>query len=296
MLNTSRVSHFLNSSRAYNFLMYRILLGKVLFSYGKWRHRKLLQTTDRSQCHTYTKIYRSPGQIEALVGPVMDHFFKQEEMRDGKRPFHITVCASSRGAETYTFASALAIAFPNLKFEITASDLHQDLVDEANKGFYTDCEVKSAYAPASFIAQTFDRVEGGYQIKTHLKDKVRFIRADLLNPAMINVLPKADLLLIQNVLFHLPKELAYEAFDNVAKLLKDDSCLFIDGMELDMREAIVEKYNLNPLNFKLRQIHDHACRHVGVRWWTRYYGLEPYKASVQNPLVRYGTIFFTQPI
>ena len=99
----------------YRFMKYQVFYGTLLYSYGIARQRKLLKNADRSQSHTYTCFYRSPGQLEALIGPVMD--FLNAGRKPGK--LQINVFAGSEGAESYTFASVLMHKFPGLDFQIS---------------------------------------------------------------------------------------------------------------------------------------------------------------------------------
>lgn len=274
----------------YNFLKYRLVYGGLLYRYGMARHRRLLKSADRSQSHTYTCFYRSPGQLEALVGPVMD-FLKDREHPN--QPLRINVFAGSTGAETYTIASVLMSHCPQLDFQIFASDLHQEMVDRASHARYSESEVRQGLVSENFIQSTFDREEGGFlRIKSAIRDRVHFQRADLLDPLLDQRLEPADIVFAQNVFFHLDQPLAREAFARVAHFLKPRSVFFIDGMELDMKVELTKKMGLIPLDYKCREIHEMARRHIGDRWWNYYYGMEPYQGRLADRTRRFSTIFF----
>lgn len=275
---------------AYRFLKFEILYGTLLYRYGVARHQELLRKSTRSQSHTYTRFYRSPGQLEALRGPVMEHLLT------GRRPgpFQIQVFASSNGAEAYTLASVLLRHFPWLDFQVSASDLHQEMVDHARKAVYSPEEAQYWATPDEFVAQTFDKVGGAYVVKPEIRARVGFRRADLLDPDIGSQLEQADLVFMQNVLCHLDPEPAAQAFQGVLPLLKRRSALFIDGMNLDLRETLTREAGLAPLNFKLREIHEFARSHVGERWWNYYYGIEPYATWHRDRVRRFSTIFLNE--
>ena len=81
----------------------------------------------------------------------------------------------------------------------------------------------------------------------------------------------------------------------VLGLLKDRSALFIDGMELDMKERMTAEAGLVPLAYKCREIYSYARRHVPARWWRYCYGAEPYLVFRGGRQRRYGTIFLRDP-
>ncbi|MFT3907345.1 MAG: CheR family methyltransferase [Steroidobacteraceae bacterium] len=271
----------------YRFAKWDLLMGGVLLPYGRARHRMLLQHSDRSNTHTYTSFYRSPPQLDALAGPVLDHFEKL-----GRKELSILLFAASSGAEPYTFASELLHRRPGLPFSIRASDLHDTMVIKGAAGFYTHDEVMRPWPlPQEFIARTFDPVGERYRVKSPIRDRVRFEQADLLDPHLPGRFESADIVVMQNVLFHLPPDLARAVFANVIQTLKAGGVLFIEGMELDMRVELTRKAGLLPLDYRVKEIHQYARLHFPERWWNYYYASEPYSLFASDRLARYSTIF-----
>jgi len=272
----------------YRFLKDDILYGTLLYRYGVNRHRALQQHATRSQGHTYTCFYRSPGQLEALTGPVMERLLAHRT----PAKFRINVFACSTGAEPYTIASVLVRNFPGLDLQITASDLHQEMVDHATHATYSANDVRRRAPDAQFIEDTFEKVGASYRVRRELRSLVSVKQANLLDPALGDQFAPADIVFAQNVFCHLDAAQARIAFHNVSQLLKPRSALFIDGMNLDLREELTAHQGLSPLEFKVRQIHDFARTHVGDRWWNYYYGMEPYTRWHPSSARRFSTIFF----
>lgn len=274
---------------AYHFLKDEVLYGTLLYRYGVERHRAVQQRATRSQHHTYTCFRRSPGQLEALVGPVLSW------VRSGRESekLNILVFASSTGAEPYTIASVLARHAPKLDFHITASDLHAEMVDVATHAVYSERDVHRRAPPAAFIADTFERLDDGYRVRPEIRRRVTVQRADLLQPNVVELFEPADIVFAQNVFCHLTPEQTRVAFHHVSRLLRPRAALFIDGMNLDLREELTTQRGLVPLDFKVREIHATAREHISDRWWNYYYGLEPYVRWHPSSTRRYSTIFFT---
>ncbi len=273
----------------YWFFVGKIIYDIFLYHYGKYKHKNLISTCIRSQTHTYTSFYRSPAQLNALLGPVLD-FLKIS----GTDKLTISVFAGSNGAEAYTIASILSKYKPDLDFDITCSDLHEKTTAKAISASYKLYEITQGQnIPEDFIDYTFNKTGDNYTVKDRIKKHVKFVKADLLDPHLANNFVNYDIIYLQNVLFHLPAEQAKQAFSHVLPLLKSRSALFIDGMELDMREELTRQHNLQPLKYKVAEIYRYSRKHIPRDWWNYYYGNEPYVFFKKWNTRRYCTIFLS---
>jgi chemotaxis methyl-accepting protein methylase len=271
----------------FRFLKHRIIYGTLLLPYGRKRHRELLASSTRSDSHNYTCFYRSPQQLDGLCGPVLQYLGIP-----ANQVLQISLFACSIGAEAYTIASELRHRFPSLKFIIRASDLHQKFVDHAMVGRYSLREIEQDLSvPQAFIDRTFTKNGQAYLVRSEIKDHVKFRQLDLLAPDFKTSEHLADIVVAQNVLFHMPQDLARKAFDRIASVMKPRSALLIDGMELDMRVDLTNKFNLVPLDYKVQEIYEHSRRHIPLDWWNYYFGNEPFFPFASDPLRRYSTIF-----
>lgn len=276
---------------AYRWLKHDVLLGTLLVPYGRARQRELLQSVERSNSHTYTSFYRSPLQLEALVGPVLSHL----QSRGINEP-SILIFAGSNGAEAYTVASELMFRRPDLRFSIRATDLHAHTVEQARKGSYSLAEItQSLTVPQDFLERTFDRDRERYVVKPAIRAQVTFEQADLLDAQLPDRFAPADIVFAQNVLFHMPPALARRAFASILRFLKPSSVLFLDGMELDMRVELTQQAGLQPLEYKVKDIYEYSRKHVPTKWWEYYFGSEPYYPFEPDKVARYATIFTVSP-
>jgi len=273
--------------------VYRLGLSLVydvlLFPYGKLRHRALQSTARRSQSHTYTSFYRVPAQLDAFTGPVIDFLVRG---RASGAPLTINLFAGSNGAEAYTFASELLRRRPGLEFHIRASDLHQEMVVKAGAARYTRDEVlHGEQIVPQFLEATFDRQNDEFVVKPQVRAHVSFTQADLLDPALERSYAPADVVLVQNVLFHLDPEQARRALVNVLRFLKRPGALLVDGVDPELKIELTRAAGLEPLEYRYREIYDAGRRHVARAWWRHYFGSEPRSIFARDPVRRYGTIF-----
>jgi len=273
---------------AYWFLKSRVLYGRVLYPYGVVRHAALLATCDRTQSHTYTCFVRTPSQLEALAGPVLE-FLGGSKLG---RPLEILVLACSNGAEAYTLASFLSRRLPGLDFRITAADLHQEMVDCAQAASYSEAEaLHGEFVDPEFVAYTFDKVGDRYIVKSQIRERVSFAQANLLDSALSSKFAPADIVTTQNVLYHLQPHDARRAFENAVKLLKPKAAFLLDGMDQALRVELTLAHGLEPLEFKSRKIYEESRVHTPLDWWHYYYGCEPYSPLRRDRARRYGTVF-----
>lgn len=262
-------------------------LGLLHLPLARAKHRQLLQQARRSDHHTYTCFYRSPPQLDAICGPVADALESS-----GVKHAVINVFAASTGAEAYTIASELMHRRPSLDFTMRASDLHPETVAQGKSGAYTLEEItQGADVPEDFMKRTFARDADKYVVKMNIRAKVKFEQEDLLKPDLAEKYGGADIVLAQNVLFHMPPQMAEAAFSNALKTVKSGGFLLIEGMDLDMRVELTAKHGLEPLDYKVREIYTDARRHVPENWWDYYYGSEPYSPFATERVRRYCSIF-----
>jgi chemotaxis methyl-accepting protein methylase len=264
--------------------------GVLLLPYGIYKHRRLLASCERIDNHTYTCFLRAPTQLQALAGPVL-RFLGQPD-RVQKR-LEILTFACSNGAEVYTMASWLLQNCPGLDFHITASDLHQEMVERCQAARYTPAEaLQSEYITTKFVEATFDKDGDAFVVKPEVRARASFSVSNLLDrEGLMQKFQPADVVTAQNVLFHLSPDNVRRAFANLVGLLKPKSALFVEGMDLELRLELTEKFGLEPLDYELRRIYSETRVHTPKDWWKYYWGTEPYIPLRANKKRRYATIF-----
>lgn len=248
------------------------------------RHRVALHLENRQE-YTFTQFVRLPSQLDALAGPVLDFV----DAHHRAEPLRIVVIGCSTGAEPYTLSSTLLERCPGLVFTIDAYDVAADVLEVARTAAYpTDWVLRNPLVGATFVARTFDQDGDHLIVKREVAQHIRFHLADATKRLDI---PAADIVIAQNVMCNLRRGTARQLFDNAAQLLKPRAALFVDGMDLDMREQRTRAHRLTPLTFALRRIHDEARLVRGERYPWHAAGLEPFSPRRRNGERRYATIF-----
>ncbi len=266
-----------------------VLHDTILLPYGVRRHRALRRSADRDPSATYTRFCRLPTQLEALLGPVVGYL---SAGAPATKPLRILAFACSNGAEVYTLASALMSRYPGIDLHIDASDVSEKMVRKARSGVYAKDEVlDGGQVGDEFVDFTFDRLREGFRVKPGIRSRVTFSRADLLDPGLTDRFQPADIVVAQNVLFHLDPIAVRTAFRHACVCLKEPGALLVEGMDLDLKVELTRELGLTPLDYKCREIYRESRAHHPLAWWKYYYGAEPYSILRRDRLRRYSSIF-----
>jgi len=257
-----------------------------------WQSMRFAMTqsyADRAD-KTFTRFMRVPTQFEALTDAVVPAVFAQQT----SDPLRIIVMGCSNGAEAFSIASVLSRKYPSLDFVIDAYDLSEAMIAQAKSGRFPRDHVDTVHPPSNdFVTSTFDAADEEYIVKPAIARRVSFGVADLFDASMIQRIGTGDVVFAQNVLINFRRARAREAFQQILRLLKPRAALFIDGMDIDLREELTRAAGLHPLDYKIREIHDDARVIRGEVWPWVYWGLEPF-AERRNWRERYATIYLTR--
>lgn len=239
---------------------------------------------------TFTRFMRVPTQFEALTDAVLPGVFAQQT----SEALRIVVMGCSNGAEAFSIASVLSKKYPSLDFAIDAYDLSDAMIAQAKSARFPRDQVVTVHPPSNdFVTSTFDADAEEYIVKPAIARRVCFGVADLFDASVMQRIGTADIVFAQNVLINFPRPRAREAFQHVLRLLKPRAALFIDGMDVDLREELTRAAGLHPLDYKIREIHDDARVIRGEVWPWVYWGLEPF-AEQRDWRERYATIYLTR--
>ncbi len=262
----------------------------LLLRTDRWhsfRFRLTLALSDRKN-DTFTSFLRLPTQFEALLGPVLDFILTDKKNQDIK----LAVLGCSNGAEAFSIASTLKNRQPHLRFTVNAYDIDDEVIQQARAATFRAEEVLSHRAiPADFLSSTFHFSDNVCLVKEEIRDHVHFDLMDILNRDLRKLIGTFDIVFAQNFLVHMKPKVAKRGFLNICSLLNPKAALFIDGMDLNIRQKLTKAEGLKPLEYKITEIHDEARGYKGGGWPYIYWGLEPLSISQREWKRRYSTIF-----
>jgi chemotaxis protein methyltransferase CheR len=256
-------------------------------AYRRFRYEMTLRFQERRN-YLFTQFLRVPTQFDALVGPVIDFLLAN---RNGQS-LSIIVWGCSNGAEPYSIASALLRRRPELDFMILALDIDEQMLEKARGGTYTREEVPSGpTVDTAFVEETFHIEQTLYRVKPAISSRVRFGIKNVLDANLEQLARGSDIVFAQNFLYHLKPDACKIAFNNVCRLLRSKAAVFVDGMDPGLRLRLTKIQGLEPLDYRIEEIHNEARNERGSAWPYEYWGLEPFTTSRMNWKRRYSTIF-----
>jgi len=256
----------------------------LLRSIGRSIHSRRLAQEPRGQS-TATRFFRNLRQLDALQGPL-------RALVDETVPIRVLVAGCSYGCEAYSLAAYLAVEFPSLDWRIDAFDISQEAVAVAQRA-----EFGSKYGlgdPQQGEARRYAQrlLEPGgstWKIVSDIRQRVHVTHGDLLANSFATT-TGYDMVFAQNFLLHMDDGTATAAFARVVDATRPGGAIFVAGMNLDSKVALVRKHELTPVNWEIEAIHDSDQMRRSA-WPWGYWTLEPIDASQPDFILRYGTIF-----
>lgn len=257
----------------------------------KLKHDLIVRYAKREN-RIYTQFNRFPHQLRALVEQVVPQLRPNGTGADAE-PLDIVVFACCSGEEAFTLSHVLRRHFPELRYRIRGYDIVSGVIEKAKAGIFTREEAAwGPFVTDELVAEMFDPAgDGLLRVKTAISEPITFAVGNLLDKSFIDSLGKVDLLFAQNVLFHLPRPQAREAFRNINAALSAGGALFINGVDTDMRADMTRQLGLEPLEYLVEEIHNDARVDRGNGWASDYVGRKPFSRRGRDWLRRQGTIF-----
>lgn len=174
-----------------------------------------------------TRFFRNQPHFDALINYVIPNIIEIKKARGPDRVIKIWSAGCSTGEEPYTIAMILSeICPPDFDFRITASDISLKSLMVAQQGFYPENRIEGV--PDNYLKKYFTKVDGGYQIKDEIKNKIRFDYHNLKNDSGARNL---DVVFCRNVLIYFDEPAQLTVVNNFWNSMADKSYLYIGHSE-----------------------------------------------------------------
>jgi chemotaxis protein methyltransferase CheR len=188
--------------------------------------RELLDLVD-SLTINETSFFRNRPQFDLFSQFIIPSIINKKSSADKKIRLWSAGC--SRGQEPYSIAMSVLTQLESLgtwDIKILASDISLRMLDNAQKGIYTEREMESI-AP-EMRARYFDKVEENYQIKSQVRNLVVF---DYHNLKHENGLKGLDIIFCRNVMIYFDQEEQARLIEKFYHCLADEGYLFLGHAE-----------------------------------------------------------------
>lgn len=178
-----------------------------------------------------TSFFRDPKVFTAIFSKVIKPLAaKNEKIR-------IWSAACSSGQEPYSLAiemENLRLIYPNLSYEIVATDFSRRILKKAESGLYTQLEVQRGLSSINLVkyfsqSEKTDPTGPLWEIKSEVKQKIKFSHFNLLESW--HHTGKFDVILCRNVLIYQDPEQKKKILRNINKDLKPEGYLVLGCAE-----------------------------------------------------------------
>ena len=153
------------------------------------------------------------------------------ENRPGRR-LRIWCAAASSGQEPYTIGmilKELEAQFPGWSYDIVATDISHDILEQAKEGLYSQFEVQRGL-PIQLLMKYFTQIDGQkWQITDDLKRMIKYQYFNLLDP--MAALGKFDIIFCRNVLIYFDEATKGDVLKRMSMQMADDGLLMLGGAE-----------------------------------------------------------------
>jgi chemotaxis protein methyltransferase CheR len=150
-----------------------------------------------------TYFFRDAEVFRLLRSHVLTPLIRQR--RESHRlELNIWCAGCATGEEPYSMVITLLETLPDYDqwaVNLIGTDINAAALDQARAGLYRDWAFR--HCPPELRSRHFEAAYGGWQIKPHLRGKVTFRQANLLDPPPM---PQCDLIFCRNVLIYLTRE------------------------------------------------------------------------------------------
>ncbi|GAB3066045.1 CheR family methyltransferase [Virgibacillus ainsalahensis] len=176
-----------------------------------------------------SEFYRNPKRWDVLQREIFPILIKNN------RKLVIWSAACSTGEEPYSIAIMLKEYFPQIDFQILATDIDENVLAKAKAGIYREKALKEL--PSNLKRKYFIEKNGLYYINPDLKKNVRFKKHNLLSSRYPS---NIDFIVCRNVLIYFTDEAKENIYHNFSKALKKHGVLFVGSTEQIFSPAIYQ--------------------------------------------------------
>lgn len=210
----NRLSQRLKELQLENFEAYVSYLGRLLASDDEWDILLNLVTTRE------TYFYRDPGQLTLFQAELLPQIVAEKKKR-GEGCLRMLSAACSSGDEVFTLAilaqngGALP---PGMTWEAIGLDISPKAIQLAKEAIYGTYALR--HVPKDLLEKYFEDVpEKGKRPIMSLRQRSRFLRANLMDPAQVRMAGTVDIIFCRNVLIYFDSDAREQILTNLSRIL-----------------------------------------------------------------------------
>jgi len=228
--------------------------------------------------------------------PALELICRLAQQKAHGSTLRIVVLACSIGAEVYSILWVIRSARPDLKVVLCAVDISEKALNFAEKGIYGPDTSELVGAPiferltAHDKREIFDWQGDQAKVKSWLREGITWRLGDAADPEVIRDLGPQHMVVASNFLCHMAPPDAEKCLRNIGQLVSAGGCLFVSGVDLEVRTKVALDLGWEPVPELIAEIHD-GDPSVRADWPWQWWGLEPLNRRRHDWQTRYAAAF-----
>lgn len=179
-----------------------------------------------------TYFFRAEQQFEGFEKIIVPEIVNKLKTT-GSNVFKIWSAASSSGEEAYTLAiivkEKLKPMFPNIDFQIYATDINTAVIESAKKGIYREYAIRNI--PKNILNKYFTVSGTNYILKDEIRNMVKFSQVNLYDNYAMHTMKNFSVIFCCNVLIYFDQPSKQKVVSYLYDALIEGGCLFIGYSE-----------------------------------------------------------------
>ncbi len=175
-----------------------------------------------------TSFFRDNTPFNTFKEVVLPYY---KNKQSHSKHLRIWCAAASSGQEPYSVAMTLKeeeAKMPGWRFEILATDISNEILDQAKEGAYSQFEVQRGL-PITHLMKYFTQNGDKWVINQEIKNMVTFKYFNLLEP--MTSLGKFDVIFCRNVLIYFDPPTKKDVMERISNQMSEDGFFFLGGAE-----------------------------------------------------------------
>jgi chemotaxis protein methyltransferase CheR len=172
-----------------------------------------------------TYFYREPQQFDVLLDSVIPAVLEKKASKD----LRIWSAACSSGEEPYTISLLMAEKRSQLRVEILASDISEEILTVARKAVYGSYAIRNV--PPQILQKYFREGSWALELNPAIRAPVKFMNVNLIDDKKIRTIRDIDVIFCRNVLIYFDDKAKQKVVSNLYDSLRPGGFLFIGSSE-----------------------------------------------------------------
>ncbi|GGB52029.1 CheR family methyltransferase [Fictibacillus barbaricus] len=186
-----------------------------------------------------SEFYRNPARWAVLEEKILPLLL------DDRQSLKTWSAACSTGEEPYTISMLLSEYKGLSRFSILATDLDEQVLDRAKKGFYFEKAVQDV--PKDKRVRYFTKEELGLKLSESIKKNVTFKKQNLLSDRFGT---DFDLIICRNVMIYFTEEAKMVLYQKFSDALRKGGILFVGSTEQIFNPALYGLESVEPFFYQ----------------------------------------------